>query len=287
MTLAHPSTLPRPAISSVHGWRSVLVHLGVDAAADRRLAAALDLARRFDARLVGVAAQRVDRAILAAGPGAAETYEAWREDCLAQLAAAGERFLATVKDHPHELRTIEERPDWVVPLLSRCADVLVTGGEASSDRQAGASHITIALSSGRPVLVAPAAGAPLRGEAVLVAWKDAREARRAVADALPLLRRAADVLVLQVCARDQRVSAEMAVGEVVEALAAHGVPARAQVVHAAAKHVAETLRAEARLAGADLIVAGCYGRSRAREWVFGGVSRDLLHNPGGYLLMSH
>ena len=45
--------------------------------------------------------------------------------------------------------------------------------------------------------------------------------------------------------------------------------------------------AEAAAIGADLIVAGAYGHSRAREWLLGGATRDLLGNPQRYLLLSH
>ena len=43
----------------------------------------------------------------------------------------------------------------------------------------------------------------------------------------------------------------------------------------------------ARNLGADLIVAGGYGHTRLGEWVFGGVTRDLLRTPTGFVLLSH
>ena len=39
--------------------------------------------------------------------------------------------------------------------------------------------------------------------------------------------------------------------------------------------------------GADVIVAGAYGHSRLREWVLGGVTRDLLLRADMCALVSH
>ena len=50
--------------------------------------------------------------------------------------------------------------------------------------------------------------------------------------------------------------------------------------------VSETLERVARNENADLIVMGAYGHSRLREWVFGGVTRDLLDNTSLCCLMS-
>jgi nucleotide-binding universal stress UspA family protein len=51
--------------------------------------------------------------------------------------------------------------------------------------------------------------------------------------------------------------------------------------------VAEELVRAAESEGADLIVAGAYGHSRMREWIFGGVTRDLLHHSPICCLLAH
>lgn len=74
---------------------------------------------------------------------------------------------------------------------------------------------------------------------------------------------------------------------VAEALSRHGVPARADVRKAPAKDAAFELERVADLNGCDLIVAGAYGHSRLREWVFGGVTQHLLHKARHFVLLSH
>jgi nucleotide-binding universal stress UspA family protein len=143
------------------------------------------------------------------------------------------------------------------------------------------------LQSGRPVLVAPPAGGRLALEAVVVAWKDTREARRAISDALPLLRSAGEVVVMEVCGSDEAGDAGVHVASVVKGLARHGVKARAKVQTAPPERVATELNIEAQAIGADLIVAGGYGHTRIGEWVFGGVTFDLLNYPERFVLLSH
>jgi nucleotide-binding universal stress UspA family protein len=65
------------------------------------------------------------------------------------------------------------------------------------------------------------------------------------------------------------------------------VTARADVAEGGSADVLPILSRAAQLAGADLIVAGAYGHSRAREWMFGGVTYELLHRPPCFVLFSH
>jgi nucleotide-binding universal stress UspA family protein len=127
----------------------------------------------------------------------------------------------------------------------------------------------------------------LQAHKVVVAWKDTREARRALADALPILKCADEVLVVAVCDADDRQDTRPHTASVAAYLMRHGVEAHDKVVAARPSEVAGVLQAEATAAGADLIVSGAYGHSRLGEWVFGGVTIDLLHNPQRFLLISH
>jgi nucleotide-binding universal stress UspA family protein len=133
------------------------------------------------------------------------------------------------------------------------------------------------MQAGRPVLVVPPGVSALDGRRVLVAWKDAREARRAVADALPLMIRAEETLVLEaVQDEDQGEQARRRVDDVAAFLARHGAAARGDVIETRGRAVADDLLLAAERHGADLVVAGGYGHARLREWAFGGVTRDLL-----------
>ena len=143
---------------------------------------------------------------------------------------------------------------------------------------------TLALACGGPVLVVPEVGGwtepPKR---ILVAWKNTREAARALHDAWPLLEAADEVTVVMV-----RPSAEEgAETALVEHLGRHGFKARIVVERGEESSAAELLSRQVKALRADLVVMGLYGRPRVSEWVMGGVSREFLGDPPAPLLVSH
>lgn len=115
------------------------------------------------------------------------------------------------------------------------------------------------------------------GQHVVVAWNGSRQARRAVTDALPLLRAAGRVTVLVVDA-DAYVERSGGVpGEdMVAYLSRFDINADLHRAISGEATIAETLSAETAALGADLVVIGCYSRSRTVETIFGGVTRTLL-----------
>jgi nucleotide-binding universal stress UspA family protein len=145
------------------------------------------------------------------------------------------------------------------------------------------------LASARPVIVLPYANSVnTLGTRVLVAWDDSHAAARAIADALPLLRRAGSVQVM-LFNRDSPddeggLSSDLA--SVAEWLARHGVSARTQVETTNIK-VGEALLSRAADQGADLIVMGAFGHARWRERILGGTTRDVLGSMTVPVLMSH
>jgi nucleotide-binding universal stress UspA family protein len=143
----------------------------------------------------------------------------------------------------------------------------------------------VLIASGKPGLVIPAIhkGEPI-GRVVLVAWKPTREAARALSAALPFLQRAGQVHLVQWS--EPGVTADP--GPDVEAsLRRHGVTAVMHRDAARDKEVGELLLSRAADLSADLIVMGCYGHSRAREWALGGASRSVLQSMTVPVLMSH
>ena len=111
-------------------------------------------------------------------------------------------------------------------------------------------------------------------EKIVVAWKDTREARRAVVDALPFLKAASEVLVATVDEGDYSTERED-LDDMMAWLAVHGIKARAEVVPEAETPVAAIVAAAHKM-GAGLVVSGAYGHTRLSEWLFGGATRDLL-----------
>jgi nucleotide-binding universal stress UspA family protein len=132
------------------------------------------------------------------------------------------------------------------------------------------------MQAGRPLLVVSDTSNWLDLRNVLIAWKDTQEARRAVVDALPMLRKAKDVIVAEIVEDEAgRAAALSGVKDVIAWLLRHGVLASSQVPDERG-HAAAQLGRIASEVGAGLVVAGAYGHSRLREWVFGGVTKELV-----------
>ena len=134
---------------------------------------------------------------------------------------------------------------------------------------------TIILAAGRPVLVIPQGIAAFDARRILIAWKDTREARRAIHDALPMLREADSVCIA--AAHPERTEGlDRQLGDIAQHLLRHGVTIEKQIATVANEEAGPILLHLAREYRADLIVSGAYGRTRLSEWVFGGVTRHLL-----------
>jgi nucleotide-binding universal stress UspA family protein len=276
-------------------YRSLLVVL--DERAAKRLDLAVQLARRFDAHLVGLAPTGrvtvpIDGALGMAGPAAFEpVWEGLRQRADAQAQAMRERCAAAgLKSYEAVVDDDEAAPSIV--RHGHCSDLVVLGQADPGDPAhlaAQAAVEQVVMHSSRPILLVPYVGALERlGENVLVAWNDSREAARAIADAMPLLCRAKQVRVLQ-CSTpieddDEAVAARL------EALRRwlmwHGVDAevRREVTEI---DVGNALLSRAADFDADLIVMGAYGHSRWSERVLGGATRTLLASMTVPVLMSH
>ncbi|TJV98858.1 MAG: universal stress protein, partial [Mesorhizobium sp.] len=85
-------------------------------------------------------------------------------------------------------------PTRALGLVARSADLIVTG-DGNDDVFRALDIASLVLGAGRPVLVAAVNAEHLVGRTVLVAWKDSREARRALSDSLPFLAKAKEVVV--------------------------------------------------------------------------------------------
>jgi nucleotide-binding universal stress UspA family protein len=170
---------------------------------------------------------------------------------------------------------------------ARCADLIITS-TAPADRFDSSRHVNIGdliMRAGRPVLVVPHAGVSLPFQRVVVAWKDTREARRAIRDAMPLLKAAKDVTVVEIASETNEPAALDRVKDVTVWLERHGVKA-VPLVPPSNGDDASCLDTILESQAADLVVAGAYGHSRLREWAFGGVTDSLLRT-GRCALLSH
>ncbi|SHK30650.1 Nucleotide-binding universal stress protein, UspA family [Roseomonas rosea] len=278
----------------MQGYKSILVHVTPEEAAGARLALAADLAERFDSHLIGLGAGCINLPVDAMGDGsaAAAVVEIETEDLVAALRGAETRFRKALGQHGAkvEWRCFQEFPAGAIAREARAADLVVLGREwagGSANFSLAANPGDVVLRAGRPVLVVPPGIDRLEASRVVIAWKDTREARRAVRDALPLLQGAERVSVVEICEEEEQAEQAAARAEdVARYLVRHGIGARGSAQRMTERSAAAQIERVAQAEGADLIVAGGYGHARLREWVFGGVTRELLRG-ARCCLLSH
>jgi nucleotide-binding universal stress UspA family protein len=275
-------------------FRTVLVHVDSVRTSANRTAVAIAVAKRFDATLIGMTAglprlpvEIYDAALgtVAVGP---EYTEMDRKRLEAEFGKAETAFNAATKASGLETgwRAIFGPPSAAVIRGAIAADLAIVGpGDRSLLGDLGsASAGDIVLRSGRPILVVPDNVSAIDTKTVVIAWKDTPEAQRALADALPFLKGAENVLVVAI---DEEAESKPGHAEAVAFLLRHGVAAKSESIPSKGAAVGEVLLAHARNKGAGLIVAGAYGHSRVREWVFGGMTRALLTHAPVPVLFSH
>jgi len=273
------------------GYKSLLVHLDLGRSNTNLLSFASELAERFDARVIGITACAPPVMAYADVGVDGETFELERNQIEDEIGSAESEFRAAFRDRKThvEWRSAEDDADLVryVSRQARNADLLVTA-VAQGDIFDGtrAMHTgALVMQIGRPVLLVPLAARTAKLDRLLVGWKDTRETRRAVADALPLMR-GAEVTVVEVAAEGHMEAARRHLDDLVAWLMQHGVAAKSYPVASTGDDAAD-LHAAADRERCDVIVAGAYGHSRVREWMLGGVTKDLLMSPRRCSLVSH
>lgn len=274
-------------------YKSLMVHLDLNGDNTGVLAVAAELASRFNARVIGVAACQPLQVFYPESLNAPDIIVADSEEVGRELAEAEKQFRATLEGRVRGLQwrsTVTYAPlaDFLAE-EARAADLIVTGKDIGPDIFDETRRVNVgdlAMRAGRPVLLVPKGIRSLPMRNVFVGWKDSRESRRAVADALPLLREAKHVMVLEIASESRLRAAQEDVEDVVSWLDAHGIAAVPQSLACIGREAGH-LRAELLDRHCDLLVAGAYGHARAREWVFGGVTRDVLLDPDCCVLLSH
>jgi nucleotide-binding universal stress UspA family protein len=258
----------------------IMVSVDFEPTSKSRITLAARLALRFKSLLIGVAAWPLiqdGRDGVAANQVPSLGSVAWVSKELARLEEKFRSIAGEITDRI-EWRSSMDVPREVIPKESRAADLVVIGqdflpGDVYHTYDPG----TVILAAGRPVLVIPRQISQLEASRVLIAWKDTREARRAVSDALPFLREAKEVRIAM--AQTQGATdnnAQMA--DIARYLARHQVSVDEQISTVTSDQEENLVLDLAKQHRADLIVAGAYGRTRLSEWIFGGVTRYLLLN---------
>ena len=274
-------------------YRDLLVHLDAGPDAQDRLGLALSLAHSFEAHLTALCLVGEPFVPLIELPPEAlyrARLEAEADGVLASAVAWAARdgvVLATRR----ETAALDRLPDRLAQQV-RYADLAILG-QADPDDPTGTSARLVEaafLAGGRPVLVVPHAGRPtgLPAQRILAAWDGSREATRALHDALPLLERAARVVLVVVDPDRLRDKVgEVAGADIVAHLARHGIAVELSTPASGGLTTGEVLLAKAADEAAELLVMGGYGHARLRELVLGGTTRYVLKHMRVPVLLSH
>jgi len=277
-------------------YKTILVHVDQSRHTASRIRIAAEIAVKENAHLIGAAMTGISRYLYeAGGEDLSRTVLSSHIDVRKQRAAeALEQFeqVAAKSGVPsYERRLLNDDDHGGLCLQARYCDLVVLG---QTDRDDAAARALldlpeyVVLNSERPVLIIPHAGRfESTGDKVLIAWDGSREATRAVTNAIPMLRRASNV-VLALFNPEIGVDAygEQPGTDIALFLARHDIKVEI-MQQSAAIDAGNALLSLAKNLGSDLIVMGGYGHSRFREILLGGVTRTVLEAMSVPVLMSH
>ena len=280
-------------------YKSILVCLDEHRTNAGLMKVSADLAFKLDAKAVGIA---VSQPLLIGSENVYVPADVFDDHCkktearLLALEASFEQAMthAQAEFGWHSKITIQPHVQYISG-YSRASDLLMVSIRESHNAEPGieknsetTSDIAgeLVLQSGRPVLLVPNDVETLELNSALICWQDTKEARRALADAIPLLQKCAQVRLLELYKKDQHETSNNHLTQIVHWLLSHGIHAHAASLESNGND-AEQLQAYAGEYEVDLLIGGAFGHSRIREWMFGGVTRNLFFHGAQCALISH
>ncbi len=277
-------------------YKDILVQVDDGTACKARVDAAIELAGRFDAHLTGL--YIMPEMILPApieGYIGADMYTSIEQQEREKGEAALDRFQQAAEASDVEYDTRMDRGAIAgfadrLEVHSRYADLLIIGQPAQADEGPTApAPGDVTLSAAAPVLVVPFIGLKRGfGERPMIAWNASREAARAIKNAMPFLERADTVDVVTFHPREGRdAHGELPGADIALHLARHDIQVDVQRLEGDDIDVGNALLSHAADRDSDLLVMGCYGHSRLREWVLGGATRTILRSITVPVVMAH
>ncbi len=261
------------------------------------LGTALLIAGRFDSYIEGFALRPAIGNVVTMDPVNSLTVVSLRENDLEIVKEARGIFEAFMRDKqvPHtggggssvSCAWFDGAPggEDFVGNYGRVFDLIVLGRPAKSRQGPRMTTLESALfESGRPVLLAPPAMPRSIGDKVLIAWNCSTEQARATAFAMPLLRKAASVVI---CTVEGATVPGPSGAQMARNLVMNGVRAEAMTIAPGQRRAGEVVLAQAETLGCDLIVKGAYTQSRLRQMIFGGTTQHILTHATVPVLLAH
>lgn len=275
-------------------YRTVLVHMNNRDDATARLRFGIDIAKKFDAVLVGLTAALpvMPLELYAASTGAMTSgmYEAFdRTHVEAEFGITSKAFdkITTGSQLETEWRTEFDVPAQAILRGAATADIVVVaqGVRSKLSEVDTATAGDVVLAAGRPTLMVPKKCDVLPAKPdIVVAWKETTAARRALADALPFMKLGGKVHLFHV---EESADEQGHMRRAEMFLMRHGIAVTSHSVGHTTGGTHFQLLDFARKHEINLIVSGAYGHSRLREWMFGGVTQGLLTDAPIACLLSH
>ncbi len=275
-------------------YAAIMVYVDTGSHAAPRVGLACDIASVHGATVIGLSASVPTALVIAPtrfGSAASEGVVSPQESAEADLKYAERVFrkAAAQRKCRLEWRCSLDSPARFLAHQARAADLIVVGQvmrDISPQHLAG--PVEILAQAGRPILVVPPTVevGPLGTNAV-IAWKDSREARRAVLDALPLLQKSRQVSIVDIASIEHRETAQSQADDVAVFLRRHGIQAEAVVRTQDGQSLTDHLLTVVREKQAGLIVMGGQTHMRLHDWTFGSVTHEMLKTSPVCLLLSN
>ena len=261
--------------------KDILLYLDDSPACERRIDVALSLAQAQGARVTGLS-------IVTYGYYQSHNLRTEENTAAAEALLGAKARAAGVATSCRciESSVVGVGTREVLIRSSHCSDLVVVGQESRRTVRAAALVEHLVTGGGRPVLIVPTAGTfPVVGKHVLVAWKNGREASRALHDALPILQQAEQVTLLTVASGEE--SSQYRWEGIQEHLLSYGIQSRAEVQPVTSATLADSLLNHACEGGYDLLVMGAYCPGSRRGSQLGEVAGQILREMTIPVLMSH
>ena len=276
--------------------KDLLVHLEGNQEDNVRLAYAELIAKKHDAFVTGLFCNIVPENIYAAGDGSmmAARAASQMQDAAIEFGDKTEARLRGKLDKigtKTELRRLDltsTQAGHAVAAEARTTDLMIATRPYNHHSASPELLEAVLFNSGRGVLFVPPAIKP-KGDIdqVVIAWRNTRESARAVSEAMPILMASKNVTVAMVAEKNAPESeGEMPGADIARHLDRHDVNVEIRQI-SGWSNPAEALLNEVEKTNSKMLVMGGYGHSRFREWVLGGVTRDILSTAEIPVLLCH